>query len=649
MLGDFTCDQNVTALGVASVELVLLFSLGGSDAVTSVAHDGKYMLGKCGIFIPKEDALLLIIITPLFFINHHPAKIRSHILASKSLLWPLPISKSPHHMHALHFTVILMRTLHSSASSSSSYCITNEYKAIAPPLGSSSRSILACQELNLGRRRPARDTAARHHELTASSDDFHAMNDERRSPLHQPKDDLSGTPLLYKPDERSTDLPLRGRDTMNDFGDDTPRGRRSRVVSPLMGSRAHTSRHSFQSRRSALRSVSPQLAASSTARKKYTLAGVFLVICLVSFVVQTELSAYIQQDLGWDKAYCMLYLTHGAWTLLWPVQLLILRLQNYSVPWHTFWRRHVALLRSTAIMVQTQDLDWSRPAAGSRPSATRYLARMTAVIATALTIAGFSWYVAVNLTTPSDLTAIYNCSAFFAYVFSVPLLREPLRLDKSIAVIIAIAGVLVVAYGAEGQSLEEGGDGTQGRSGSQRFAGNMIIGAGSILYGLYEVLYKRYACPPNGCSPVRGVIFANTFGALLGLFTLVVLWVPLPFLHWTGIETFYLPTGHTAWMLFFSVIANATFAGSFLVLISLTSPVLSSVASLLTIFIVAVTDWMLTGEPLSAAAMMGGLMIMVAFLMLAWSTWREMTEGQHHKPVDLTDSGDDTDRDLRED
>ncbi|CRK25780.1 hypothetical protein BN1708_018186, partial [Verticillium longisporum] len=110
----------------------------------------------------------------------------------------------------------------------------------------------------------------------------------------------------------------------------------------------------------------------------------------------------------------------------------------------------------------------------------------------------------------------------------------------------------------------------------------MVIGVGSVLYGLYEVLYKRWACPPEGCAPLRGVVFANTFGSCIGLFTLCVLWVPLPLLHWTGLETFALPTGHTAWMLFFSVIANATFAGSFLVLISLTSPVLSSVASLLT-------------------------------------------------------------------
>lgn len=68
------------------------------------------------------------------------------------------------------------------------------------------------------------------------------------------------------------------------------------------------------------------------------------------------------------------------------------------------------------------------------------------------------------------------------------------------------------------------------------------------------------------------------------------------------------------------------FSGSFLVLISLTSPVLSSVAALLTIFLVAIVDWFLTGVPLSTAAVIGGLCIIAAFCLLSWSTFREMEE-----------------------
>ena len=261
-----------------------------------------------------------------------------------------------------------------------------------------------------------------------------------------------------------------------------------------------------------------------------------------------------------------------------------------------------------------------------------YVLKMTAFVTTALTVAGGSWYVAVDLTSASDLTAIYNCSAFFAYAFSIPLLNDKIRFDKLFSVAVAIAGVLIVAYGDSGTTKEGGkhggvsGGAPEEEEASHRTLGNIIIGVGSVLYGLYEVLYKKLACPPEGTSPGRGMIFAMTFGSLIGSFTLLVLWVPIPILHMLDIEKFVLPRGEAAWMLMISVLANATFSGSFLVLISLTSPVLSSVAALLTIFLVAIVDWLRTGEAISPAAMIGGLLIIAAFLLLSWSTYREMDE-----------------------
>jgi drug/metabolite transporter (DMT)-like permease len=274
-----------------------------------------------------------------------------------------------------------------------------------------------------------------------------------------------------------------------------------------------------------------------------------------------------------------------------------------------------------------------------------YILRTTVFVSTALTIAGASWYVAVDLTTPSDLTAIYNCSAFFAYVFSIMLLNDKLRLDKAVAVTVAIAGVLVVAYGdtkdpkhAGPHGGASGGgpqDGKNQAEGASRTAGNLVIGIGSVLYGLYEVLYKKYACPPEGTSPGRGMIFANTFGSLIGLFTLTVLWIPLPILHFTGLEPFELPHGKAAGLLFISTISNAVFSGSFLVLMSLTSPVLSSVAALLTIFLVAITDSLLhPEEKLSGAAIGGGSMIIIAFAMLSWATYREMDQERKKREAD---------------
>ncbi|KAL7804920.1 hypothetical protein V8C44DRAFT_341900 [Trichoderma aethiopicum] len=478
-------------------------------------------------------------------------------------------------------------------------------------------------------------------------------------------DGRSSEPLLSRPDSAAEAADLDDKDVERGRSSRSPGGGHSGhsgaslshpASTPLFPHHDSSASRPPMTRRSTMRSRSPGQLAASSARKKYTYAAFFLALSLVAFCIQTELSAYIQGDLGWDKAYCMMFFTHSSWVLMWPAQLLILRLQKRDTPWPAFWRRHLQLVRSTALMVELQTLDvfgLQRPAAKS----VRYLARTTAFITTALAVAGLSWYLAVSLTTPSDLTAIYNCSAFFAYAFSVPLLKEPLRLDKSVAVIIAIIGVLVVAYGDTGSEASSGSDDQSGGPGEDadvdagsRFLGNIIIGVGSVLYGLYEVLYKRFACPPDGVSPGRGMIFANTFGSCIGLFTLTVLWIPLPILHWLGLEIFELPDASTCWLILLAVLANATFSASFLILISLTSPVLSSVAALLTIFIVAIADWFITGQPLSPAAVLGGSMIIVAFGALSWSTYREMMEHEMEKRrVDLADSDEDGDLSSHED
>lgn len=433
-----------------------------------------------------------------------------------------------------------------------------------------------------------------------------------RPPFHRPTGGLSNTSLPLLKEERIYEDARTSREDRRSVGLRRP------------------PRDGFSSR-------SPQHERpEDQARKKYLYASFFLAVSLVSFVVQTETAVYIQHELHWNKAYCMLWLTHGSWFTLWPVQLLILRFQKRRQSWQSFWLGHKSLLTSTAQMVQTQDL---HPSKLSAPRPWWHMMKVTAFVTTFLTVAGGSWYVAIDLTTPSDLTAIYNCSAFFAYVFSILLLKEKVRLDKCISVALAIVGVLVVAYGDSGHPKHGSHSGgatnpNHDNEPDNRALGNLIIGIGSVMYGLYEVLYKKYACPPEGTSPTRGMLFANTFGSMVGTFTLCVLWIPLPILHFTGIERFELPSGKAASLLAISTLSNATFSGAFLILMSLTSPVLSSVAALLTIFLVAITDYLLTGEPMSGATITGGLIIIVAFVLLSWATYREMMAGEHKRVED---------------
>jgi hypothetical protein len=110
--------------------------------------------------------------------------------------------------------------------------------------------------------------------------DLEEMGD-RRPPLHQPADRRSQQPLLHKDDEE------RGRTGYDNLPDPPDRP-------PLF------------TRRSTMRSRSPDTQAKLATRKKYTYAAFFLGLSLVSFVIQTETAVYIQHELGWNKAYCML-------------------------------------------------------------------------------------------------------------------------------------------------------------------------------------------------------------------------------------------------------------------------------------------------------------------------------------------------------
>ena len=107
------------------------------------------------------------------------------------------------------------------------------------------------------------------------------------------------------------------------------------------------------------------------------------------------------------------------------------------------------------------------------------------------------------------------------------------------------------------------------------FVGDMLTLVASVLYGLYQVLYKRYiALPFDAESPatsshyrqlsdcvddnvdeetttilrVDNAIYPPPFGlhpnlitATIGLCTLLVFWIPIPLLHYYQMETFRLP------------------------------------------------------------------------------------------------------------
>lgn len=245
----------------------------------------------------------------------------------------------------------------------------------------------------------------------------------------------------------------------------------------------------------------------------------------------------------------------------------------------------------------------------------------------------------MSMTYPSDVTAIYNCSAFTAYAFAIPLLNEKFSWLKASSVIIALSGVFIVAYSGDDSKDQPKEENPY----PLRFWGNLLILTGAVLYGYYEVLYKKYLCIPEHLSkittPRRQLTFANFVMGFFGIYTLTILVTILIFAEVFHIHHFnlfdYGDNTTTIWLYISgSIVSNLLFSASFLSLMALTSPVLSSVSSLLTIFLIGLVEWWVFGNKLGFQQLVGDLLVIVGFVMLTIASWKEISEGNEDDEVD---------------
>jgi drug/metabolite transporter (DMT)-like permease len=201
----------------------------------------------------------------------------------------------------------------------------------------------------------------------------------------------------------------------------------------------------------------------------------------------------------------------------------------------------------------------------------------------------------------TDVTAIWNTNAFFAYIISVRLFKLNWDFRKLLAVLIATFGVMAVVYGDVGQSelpLPQPDQQEPFVNTSEKpkapVLGDLLTLCGSVGFGLYQVMYKRHAALPqdgdvelsapyvplsdsDGLSaseldesvkeiddvlayPPPFGLYPNFISSGIGLTTLSSLWIILPILHYSGYEQFRLPDNLTL------VISIAGIAGSGLVL-----------------------------------------------------------------------------------
>ncbi|KAF2718618.1 hypothetical protein K431DRAFT_230504 [Polychaeton citri CBS 116435] len=338
-----------------------------------------------------------------------------------------------------------------------------------------------------------------------------------------------------------------------------------------------------------------------------------LAVTIVGFVVQTESAAYYQETLGWNKSYLSFYIMHSSLALPWLLSLLWSQWRSSETL--ATWRKRYYdnLMHSVSTISAYADTD------ASQRSPLEFIVKTMSTTAMVLFVSGFSWYIALALTTPADLTAIYNCSTFFAAAFSVPLLKERLSWLTISSVALSIAGTFIIAYGDTTGEHPADSDQKIGRS---RLLGNIVSLAGALAFGLYEVLFKKWAHSSRRQTPSSSLPLTLFATALIGMATALIFWPGLIILHVFGIEPFVVPTFYVAIWIAVSMASGCIAITALAILVIWTNPIFASVASLLSVFFTALGDWYVFGLIPSFATYIGGIVIMVAFGLLASDTLR---------------------------
>jgi drug/metabolite transporter (DMT)-like permease len=119
----------------------------------------------------------------------------------------------------------------------------------------------------------------------------------------------------------------------------------------------------------------------------------------------------------------------------------------------------------------------------------------------------------------------------------------------------------------------------------------------------------------------KGAVYLSRW--LSGLFNIVVLWIGIPLVallpgHFVG-EHFLLPNSHTTFYLIINGLLSFGFNAFLMVSIALTSPLMVSVACMLTIPLSAGTDYLLWHDGWTIMEFIGSLLVIAGFVVLTWA------------------------------
>ncbi|KAN0029681.1 hypothetical protein ACTA71_007816 [Dictyostelium dimigraforme] len=225
------------------------------------------------------------------------------------------------------------------------------------------------------------------------------------------------------------------------------------------------------------------------------------------------------------------------------------------------------------------------------------------------------WMLAISMTEVSISTALYQSASVFCFFLSIIILKEKVKILKTISVIIFMGGIVGIAITTVGTSRGEYPNAIKGEI-------LMIISA--AMWGLYEVLTSKFIGDAN-----RTIV--HTYMGLIAFVNLILGIPVIAILNVTNFEPFSLPSPSVFGMLLLNALVG--FSVNYLINwgLSVTSPLFVRSGELMVIVATLLFDIIVKHMKFPLLAIPGYSLIVIGFILSVYIESKDIKQQQQQQ------------------
>ncbi|KAM9992566.1 hypothetical protein ACTFIY_009989 [Dictyostelium cf. discoideum] len=222
------------------------------------------------------------------------------------------------------------------------------------------------------------------------------------------------------------------------------------------------------------------------------------------------------------------------------------------------------------------------------------------------------WMLAISMTEVSISTALYQSASVFCFFLSIIILKEKVKILKTISVIIFMGGIVGIAITTVGTSKGEY---------PHAIKGEILMIISAAMWGLYEVLTSKFIGDAN-----RTIV--HTYMGLIAFVNLILGIPVIVILNITNFEPFSIPSVSVFGMLLLNALVG--FSVNYLINwgLSVTSPLFVRSGELMVIVATLLFDIIIKHMKLPLLALPGYSLIVIGFILSVYIESRDIKQQQ---------------------